>query len=189
MSTPTWGQENIEEENLVPQYLFILNGHAQYQCCCLVAKSCPTFLQLRGLQPILLFCPWDFPGKNTEVGCNFLLQGIFPTQGLNLCLLHWQMDSLPLSHLGSPCSVSVQTKLSSQNDLEAGSVKEERRRREWEVNEAEIFSPCPLTTGISVKSRLLMFINIKNTSYNLGLLCNTLATGFLVYAQMGNDSR
>ena len=49
MSTPTWGQENIEEENLVPQYLFILNGHAQYQCCCLVAKSCPTFLQLRGL--------------------------------------------------------------------------------------------------------------------------------------------
>ena len=26
-------------------------------------------------------CPWDFPGKNTEVGCHFLLQGIFPTQG------------------------------------------------------------------------------------------------------------
>ena len=27
---------------------------------------------------------------------------IFPTQGLNPCLLHWQADSLPLSHLGSP---------------------------------------------------------------------------------------
>ena len=27
-----------------------------------------------------------FPGKNTGVGCHFLLQGIFPTQGLNLCL-------------------------------------------------------------------------------------------------------
>ena len=26
------------------------------------------------------------PGKNIGVGCNFLLQGIFPTQGLNLCL-------------------------------------------------------------------------------------------------------
>ena len=35
--------------------------------------------------------------------CPFLLQGIFPTQGLNLCLLHWQADSLPLSHLGSSC--------------------------------------------------------------------------------------
>ena len=34
-----------------------------------------------------------------ELGCQFLLQGIFPTQGLNLCLLHWQADSSPLSHL------------------------------------------------------------------------------------------
>ena len=41
-----------------------------------------------------LLCPWDFLGKNTGVGCHFLLQGIFPTQGLNLSLLHWQMDSL-----------------------------------------------------------------------------------------------
>ena len=39
---------------------------------------------------------------NTEVGCHFLLQGILPTQGLNLCLLHWQAGSLPLSHQGSP---------------------------------------------------------------------------------------
>ena len=31
----------------------------------------------------------------------FLLQGIFPTQGSNPCLLDWQEDSLPLSHLGS----------------------------------------------------------------------------------------
>ena len=50
----------------------------------------------------MLLCPWDFPGKSTRVGCHFLLQRIFPTQGSNLCLLHWQADSLPLSHLGSP---------------------------------------------------------------------------------------
>ena len=31
-----------------------------------------------------LLHPWDFPGKITEVGCHFLLQEIFPTQGLNL---------------------------------------------------------------------------------------------------------
>ena len=49
-------------------------------------------------------CPWDFPGKNIGVCFHFLLHGIFPTQGWNLCLLHWQVDSLPLSHLGSPFS-------------------------------------------------------------------------------------
>ena len=49
-----------------------------------------------------LLCPWDSPGKNIGVGCHFLLQGIFPTQGSNPRLLHWQADSLPLSHLGMP---------------------------------------------------------------------------------------
>ena len=53
------------------------------------------------------------PGKSTGVGCCFLLQGIFLTQGSNLYLLHWQADSLPLSHLGSPfcpCSILFKTK-------------------------------------------------------------------------------
>ena len=44
-----------------------------------------------------LLCPWNFPGKNAGDGCHFLLQRIFPTQGSNLRVLHWQMDSLPLS--------------------------------------------------------------------------------------------
>ena len=47
----------------------------------------------------------NFPGKNTGVGCHFLLQRIFPTQGSNLsllCLLHWQADSLPLHHPERP---------------------------------------------------------------------------------------
>ena len=60
-------------------------------------------LQPYGLQPTKLLCPWDSPGKNPRVGCHALLQGTFPTQGLNLgllCLLHWQGDSLPLCHLG-----------------------------------------------------------------------------------------
>ena len=41
----------------------------------------------------------DSPGKNTVMGCHSFLQGIFPTQGSNLyllCLLHWQVGSLPL---------------------------------------------------------------------------------------------
>ena len=38
------------------------------------------------------------PGKNTGMGCHFPLQVIFPNQGSNSSLLHWQADSLPLSH-------------------------------------------------------------------------------------------
>ena len=52
-----------------------------------------------------LLCPWDTPGKNTGVGCHFLLQGIFPPQGSNpslLCLRHWQAGSLPLAPPGKP---------------------------------------------------------------------------------------
>ena len=44
--------------------------------------------------------PWDSPGKNIGVGCPALLQGIFPTQASNpclLCLLHWQAGSFPLA--------------------------------------------------------------------------------------------
>ena len=69
----------------------------------LVTQSCPT-VQPHGLQPARLLCPWDSLGKNTGVGCHFLLQGIFPTQRSNPrlpCLLDWQADSLPLSRLGS----------------------------------------------------------------------------------------
>ena len=41
-----------------------------------------------GLFPSRLLCPWNFPGKNTEEGCHFLLQRIFRTQGSNPSLLH-----------------------------------------------------------------------------------------------------
>ena len=39
--------------------------------------------------PTRLLCPWSFPGKDTGVGCHFLLLRIFPTQGSNSCLLHF----------------------------------------------------------------------------------------------------
>ena len=43
-----------------------------------------------------------FPSKNTGVGCHFLIQGVFLTQGSNPCLLYRQADSLPLRQMGSP---------------------------------------------------------------------------------------
>ena len=56
-------------------------------------------------QPSRFFCPWNFPGKKSASGCHLLLQGILSTQRSNpclLCLLHWQMGSLPLEPPGKP---------------------------------------------------------------------------------------
>ena len=88
---------------LMAHSLKVKGHHIQLHMC--VCSVISDSLQPHGLQPTRLLCPWDFPSKNTILGCHFLLQGIFPAQGLNLCLLghlHWQTDSLPLSHLGSP---------------------------------------------------------------------------------------
>ena len=73
-------------------------------CCAKSLQSCPTLCDPMDCN-LPGSCPWDSPSKNTGVGCHALLQGIFPTQGLNpriLCLLHWQVDSLPLVPPGKP---------------------------------------------------------------------------------------
>ena len=54
-----------------------------------VAQLCPTLL-----------CPWDSPGKSTGMGCSFLLQEIFPTQGSNPGLPHCRQMLYHLSHQG-----------------------------------------------------------------------------------------
>ena len=64
---------------------------------CLATKVVSHSLWPHRLWPIRLLCPCDFPGNKTGVGCHYLLQGILPSQGLNLCLLHWLTDSSPLS--------------------------------------------------------------------------------------------
>ena len=53
-------------------------------------------------QPTRLLCPWNSLGKNTGVGCHFLLQGIFPTQGSNLGLLHCRQILYHMNHQRSP---------------------------------------------------------------------------------------
>ena len=54
------------------------------------------------LRPHGLYNPWNSPGQNTGVGSLSLLQGIFPTQGLNPGLLHCRRILYQLSHKGSP---------------------------------------------------------------------------------------
>ena len=74
-------------------------------CCCLVTKLCLTLCDLVDGSPPASSVRGISPGSNTGLSCYFLLQGIFLTQRSNphlLCLSHWQVESLPLSHLGSP---------------------------------------------------------------------------------------
>ena len=67
----------------------------------LVAQSCPILCDSMDDSPNRLLCSWNSPGKNTEVCCHFLLQGIFLTQGWNLGLRHCRQTLYHLSHQGS----------------------------------------------------------------------------------------
>ena len=71
-----------------------------------VASVVSNSLWPHGMRPTRLLYPWDFPGKNTGVGCHFLLQGILLTQGSNPHLLSTvspvlNTDSLPLVEPGN----------------------------------------------------------------------------------------
>ena len=72
-----------------------------------VSQSCPTLCDLMDYGSLgpsahrILYHIENSLGKNTGVGCNFFLQRIFLTQGLNLCLLHCRQILYHLSHQGS----------------------------------------------------------------------------------------
>ena len=65
-----------------------------------VTQSCLTLCD--PMEPTRLLHPWDFPGKSTGVGCHFLPQGIFLTQGSNPDLPHCSQTLYHLSYHGSP---------------------------------------------------------------------------------------
>ena len=79
----------------------------------LVAQSCLTLCDRRDCSPPGSSVHEIFPGKDTGVGCHFLLQGIFPTQGLNPGLLHCRQILYRLSYKGS---LSVQFSRSVMSD-------------------------------------------------------------------------
>ena len=82
----------------------------KYSAMCSVMSDS---LRPHGLQPTRLLCPWNFPGKNTGVGCHFYFQVIFLTQGSNpnlQRLLHCEWVLYPLSHQGSPRIAKRHTK-------------------------------------------------------------------------------
>ena len=77
-------------------------------------QSLPTLCEPMNLRPARFLCTWESPGKNTGAGCQFPLQGTFPTKGSSPRLLqppHWQAGSLPPAPLGfldgSACRILV----------------------------------------------------------------------------------
>ena len=80
-------------------------NHSKMCVCVCVCLSCSVMsdsLQSHELQPARLLCPWNSPDKNTKVGDNSFLQGIFLTQGFKPGLLHCRHILYPLSYQRSP---------------------------------------------------------------------------------------
>ena len=67
-----------------------------------VIQSCPTLFDPMDCSPPGSSAHGILQARITEVGCHSLLQGIFPTQGWNLSLLHCRQILYYLSHQGSP---------------------------------------------------------------------------------------
>ena len=79
------------------------NEESEPRAGCTSASKC----QLLGcVQLFAVLCPWDSPDKNTGVDSRLLPQGIFPTQGSNLGLLHCRRILHPLSHQKNPSHIS-----------------------------------------------------------------------------------
>ena len=71
------------------------------ECVCASHSVVPQFFVTPWTVAARLLCPCSSPGKNTGVSCHPLLQGIFPTQGLNRGLLHCTQILYHLCHQGS----------------------------------------------------------------------------------------
>ena len=109
-------QLGVREDCSLSGYGALVHRVCQWLCVSvrLVTELCLTLFDPMGCSLPGSSVHGDSPGKNTGVDYPFLLHGIFPTQGSNLHLfhlLHWQADSLPLSHLGSPSGIMTGSNL------------------------------------------------------------------------------
>ena len=113
-------------------------------------------LQLHGLWSFIGHSPWNFPGKSTGVGCHFLLQGIFLTQGLNPDLPHCRQTLYHLSHQEGECKLvqpfsSVLSHVRLCNTMDC-SMPGLLVHHQWELTQTHVHSPmgaylnsCPLS--------------------------------------------
>ena len=85
-------------------------------------------LQTHGLQPTRFLCPQNSSGKNTGVGCHFLL-----TQGLNLHLLYWQAGSFTTVPPGKPKGLKIYD-IKERQEEEKADTKQVKGDRTQELN-------------------------------------------------------
>ena len=79
--------QNLETIQMPFNQLMDKKNWVTVSMCAISLHLCLTLCNPMDCSP-LGSCPWDSPDKRTRVGCPALLQGIFLTQGSNLCLLH-----------------------------------------------------------------------------------------------------
>ena len=98
----------------------------------LVIQSCPTLWDHMDCSPpgsSMEENPWNSPDKNTGVSCHFLLQRIFPTQGLNLGLLHCRQNLYRLSPQGCPQVVELEFQVSLTPELKLTLLRQKLPQR------------------------------------------------------------
>ena len=88
--------------NLIKQPMALCLSSYPHQPNCSTDEDESHSVVSNSLRPHGRYSPWNSPGQNTGVGSLSLLQGIFPTQGLNPGLLHCRQILYQLSHKGSP---------------------------------------------------------------------------------------
>ena len=97
----SWGLKEIQrmkgETWLSLTYAYVRLSLVIFLKNIVCAQLCPTLYDPVNCTPSGSSVHGTFLGKKSKEGCQFWLQGIFLTQGLNQCLLHWQTDSLPLT--------------------------------------------------------------------------------------------
>ena len=76
-----------------------------------VLVSLIQLFEVHGLGSARLLCPWDSPGKNTGVGCHFLLQGNLPNPENEPGSPALKADSLPSEPPGKPIDEKIENQI------------------------------------------------------------------------------
>ena len=161
--------------------------------------SCGGLVVVHSISRVWLFAiPWtiqsvEFSGQNTGAGSLSLLQGIFPTQGLNLCLPHCRQILYQLSHKGSPRILEwVAYLFSSRSSLPRNQTRvcciAGGFFTNWAIREAWYLDWCSTKTGYNGIAKLTYEINhhtqvwwgVGFTLPGSWVICGALPLGLLV---------
>ena len=134
------GCHTIQNPHIFP-FLILYRSGGNYKCVLILACMCArthasvvsNSLQSHGLQ---LLCSWNFPGKNTGMVCYSLLQGISPSQGLNLGLLYCRQILYHLSHQVLKIKLSFLTKFQNNNNQ---SYKHRQKMARWTASGKNVY--------------------------------------------------